>query len=247
MITRFYMDRETIQRLINFWRNNFFIEPILILTFIFCFTVGLLYHYKERERIFFIFYFFIGIALLTIVSPLVIYKIFTGRNRAIFAETANTIFELTEFIAFYYFFKKCLQNRKSKKILRIFLISLVIIISAFFIALNLPYYTTETISKHSLFINVIELFFLFIMCLAYFYELFTTVPKINLLQRPSFLIVTSTFFYSALMIPFFMLAHDMLQIEKSTFFILFSFHFILLIIVLITISKAFFCKTPITI
>jgi hypothetical protein len=241
------MDHETIDRLINFWRNYFFTEPILIFTFIFCLLIGLSRHYKEKERIFFLFYFLSGILLFTSSSPLIIVKIFTGKNQAIVSETANTIFELAEFIAFYYFFKKCLQNKKSKKILPLFLISLLIIILSFFIALNFPSYTIGNIKKHSLFINVIEFFFLFIMCLFYFYELFTQVPKINLSQRPSFLIVTSTFFYSSLMIPFFMVAYDILQIERSTFYILFSCHFILLSIMLITISKAFLCKTAITI
>jgi len=241
------MDHETINRLINFWRQTFFIEPVLILTFIFCFILALLYHYREKERIFFLFYFFVGISLLTLSSPLLLLKIFTGRKEAITLEIANTIFELTEFIAFYYFFKKCLQLKKFKKILTLFLISLCLIILVYFIALNLPGYTTHNIKEHSLFINVIEFFFLFIMCLGYFYELFTNLPKIDLSKRPSFLIVISTFFYSALMIPFFMLANDMFQMENSAYNILFSFHFLLLIIMLITISKAFLCKTRITI
>src|SRR4030095_3816848 len=241
------MDHEAIHRLILFWRKTFFTEPILLSTFIFCFVLALLRHDREKEIIFFLFYFLIGILLFTVASPLIILRIFSGKKAAIISEISNTIFELVEFVAFYYFFKKCIQHKKSKIILNLFLISLCLIIFAYFIAINVPSYTVDNIREHSLFINVIEFFFLFILCLTYFYELFTSVPKIDLFKRPSFLIVTGTFFYSVLMIPFFMLANDMIQYEEPTYRILFAFHFILLIIMLITISKAFLCKTRITI
>jgi len=241
------MDHETINRLLDYWRRTFFIEPIVVLTFIFCFVVALLYHYRQRERILLLFYFFVGILLFIFSNPLLIKKIFSGREEVIAYEIANTTFELTEFIAFYFFFKQCLQSNKVKIVLTPFLISLCLVSASFFIALNFPNYTIENIKKHSLFINVIEFFFLFTMCLGYFYELFVYAPTATLSKRPSFLIVISAFFYSALMIPFFMLAYDIFRFETSTHDILFSFHFLLLIIMLITISKAFLCKTPITI
>jgi hypothetical protein len=241
------MDHETIVRLIKIWRRNFFMEPTLLSVLIFSFIVSILYHQREKERVFFLFYFLVGILLFAIISPISVLKIIYGRKGDIINEMSNTIFELAEFVAFYYFFKGSLQNKKSRKILRSFLISLFIIVGAFFIALSFPKYTATDIRKHSLFINVIEFFFLFIMCLAYFFELFTNAPKINISQRPSFLIVTGAFFYSALMIPFFMLANDMLQFEASTYHLLFTFHFVLLIIMLTAISKAFLCKIRITI
>jgi len=241
------MDHETINRLVDFWRITFFIEPILISTFIFCFVVALVYHYREKARIYFLFYFLSGLFLFTLSSPLLIQKIFIGKEQIITSEVANTIFELTEFIAFYYFFKKTLRIKRSKKMLAFFLISLLVISSGYFTALSFPAYTLKNIREHSLFINVIEFFFLFIMCLAYFIELFNDVPKMNIFKRPSFLIVTSTFFYSTLMIPFFMVANALLRINNSTYNVLFIVHFILLFIMLITISKAFLCKVPITI
>ena len=84
------------------------------------------------------------------------------------------------------------------------------------------------------------------MCLFYFYELFASVPKADLLKRPSFLIVTSTFFYSSLMIPFFIIAYELIKFERPLYDVLFSIHFILLITVLGTLAKGFFNRIPIT-
>ena len=240
------MDHETLVRLISFWRRNFFIEPILILTFIFCFFVGLFYHHRQKERFFFLFYFFIGIALFTVSSPLVLFKIYDGRERIVASEAANTIFEVLEFIAFYFFFQKCIQNRNWKKLIKLFLISFLMLVSAFSLALTFPNYLPENIGKHSLYINVIEFLFLFIICLGYFYELFVTAPKTKLSERPSFFIVTSAFFYSILMIPFFMMAEDIFFSDKPSYYILFSFHFVLLMTLLITTVKTFFNRTPIS-
>jgi len=241
------MDHRVMNEIANFWRKTFFIEPILLLVFLFSFIVALLFHHREKERIFFLFYFFVGVLLFAITSLLLSLNILSGKIGAVAAEGANTIFELVEFVAFYYFFRKCLQNKISKKLLKIFLFSFLSVIAVFCTAFALPGYTKDHIYKHSLFINVIEFFFIFTMCLAYFYELFKNVPKMNLSQRPSFLIVISAFFYSALMIPFFMLANDMLKFEQTTYHMLFAVHFILLIIMLLTISKTFLCKLPITI
>jgi hypothetical protein len=240
------MAHEIIDKLLDHWRNNFFTEPILILTFIFCLIIGFLYHYKEKERIFFLFYFLIGLILFVVANPIDFFRVLTGKKLVIFSEIANTVFELTEFVAFYYFFKKCFQNKRYQEMSKVFLVSLCIIIGAFFTGLIFPGYTIDNIRKHSLFINVIEFFFLSIMCLGYFLELFISIPRVNLLQRPSFLIITSTFFYSVLLIPFFVIAHNLLQIEKAFYSILFSCHYILLTILLFSVSKAFLCKTPIT-
>jgi len=241
------MNHDAINRLIHYWRRSFFIEPAVLLTFIFCFVVALLFHYKQRERIFLLLYFLAGTLLFIFSSPLIIAKMFSGRKHIIAYEIANTIFELSEFIAFYFFFRRSLKNNKLRNILAPFLVLFCFIVGSFFIALSFPGYTIDDIKRHSLFINVVEFFLLFIICLAYYYELFTATPKVGLLQRPSFLIVTSAFFYSALTIPFFMLAADIFRSEIATHDILFSLHFVLLITMLITMSKALLCKTPITI
>jgi hypothetical protein len=240
------MGHEITERLIIYWRRSLFIEPIVVLFFTFCFVVALLYHNKNKERLFFLVYFFSGIVLFTHHTIIIAYNIFDGKQLVINQEVANTLFELMEFLAFYHFFKKCLRNTNHKKYLKISFYVLSISIVIFFIGLTFPNYNSEDIKVHSLVINVIEFFFLFIMCLAYFREIFADAPMKNLFKRPSFLIVTSTFFYAILMIPFFLIANDVLVSEVEIYDMLFSCHFVLLLVLLFSISKAFLCKMPIT-
>jgi len=240
------MKHEVINRLATVWCKTFFTEPVVLLLFVLCAFVAFFNNCKERERIYFLIYFLVGTGLFVSSELIIILKALTGRNYAIFYETSNSIFELAEFIAFYFFFNKCLCYEISKNVLKIFLILLSSLFVAFFARLVFPGYSTESLKNDSISINVIEFFFLSVMCLAYFYELLTLVPKISLLKRPSFLIVTSTFFYTVLMIPFFMLSRDVLKLEAPIFYTLFSAHYILLSIVLIAFLKAFLRKEPIT-
>ena len=231
-------------RLINYWRSILFIEPVLDMLFIVCFAIGIFHHHKNKERLFFIGYFFSGI----IYAPvrIITYKTLTERQDAILLESTNTLFELAEILAFYYFFRRCLQSDGFKRVLRLFFYCLIAIFIIFFIMLTFPGYSVSNIRAHSQFINAIELFFFLSMCLGYYRELFTDIPVKNLYSRPSFLIVTSAFFYSILIIPFFLIASDVRIEELQIHNILFACHYLLLIILLISISKAFLCKAPIT-
>ena len=240
------MQNEIIEKIITHWRHNYFTEPILISVFIFCFIIAMVFRYKETARGFFLLYFFFGILLFVVMNPVDFLRVITGKKLAVLSEISNTSFELIEFTAFYYFFRKSLQNKKHQKLSKIFLISLSTIVGLFFLALTLPGYTIDSIRRHSFFINVIELFFLAFLCLAYFYELFTDIPKINLIQRPTFFIISSTFFYSVLLIPFFLLAHDMLKMDRQFYDVLFACHYIILTIMLLAISKALLSRKPIT-
>jgi len=240
------MPAELIGKLMNHWRGYFFIEPVLILTLISCFIVGLFYNNHEKERLFFTFYFFVGISLFIVFPVLSVAHAITGRRWAITVEFGNTIFELAEFFAFYQFFKKCLPSKRHNKGLAASLICFSLIVGMFLVASAFPSYSGENIRKHSLFINVIELFLIFCMCLAYYYDLFTSVPKVMLIKRPSFFITTSTFFYSVLLIPFLILANEILAIHTLFYQVLFAIHFVLLIIMLLTLLRAFLWKKPIT-
>jgi len=240
------MSHEIITGLIHYWRESLFIEPFVVLSFTLCFIVGLIYHRKDKEKLVFLAYFFTGIILFVQNTLLVVGKLLTGTQLAICQEVFNTVFELTEFIAFYYFFKKSLRNNKFKRVLKTSLYILSTIIAVFLAALPIANYSVAKIKADSLVINVIEFFFLFIMCLAYFRELFTDAPTKNLFTRSSFLIVTSTFFYTILMIPFFLIASDVRLTETSIYSTVTACHYLLLIVLLLSISKAFLCKQPIT-
>lgn len=240
------MTYEILDHLIRYWRKSFFTEPVLLATFILCFIVGTIYHHRQKERLFFLLYFLVGIILFCFNSPILFSHIYHGRKLAVVSEIGNTVFELTEFVAFYIFFTHIFRTKSFRRMARIFLIILSSTIAAFLLALFWPTYAIDTIRKHSLVINVIEFFSLAIMCLAYFYELFTAAPHINLFRRPSFFITSSTFFYSVSLIPFFLIANDMNKNRSSFYHILFACHFLLLTIVLLSLLKAFLWRKPIT-
>lgn len=135
------MDHSILYRLVNFWKKYFYLEPILILVLIFCLTLGLIYHRRERERIIFVVYFLTGVALFTIESPVVIIlKLYSGRKSTVAAEMSNTLFEMIEFVAFYYFFKKCLKSKTPRKIIDAFLTTIAALVTIFFVALAFPSY-----------------------------------------------------------------------------------------------------------
>lgn len=238
---------EIFKRLMNFWSRSLFIEPFLVLALIIGFTIGVFNAHKEKERIYFLIYFLSGILLFIIGTILVISRLYPVKESIEIGEIDNTIFELIEFIAFYHFFRKCLRTRRIKQVLKLFLILLCTIISFFLIGLIFFPYLISNIGEYSLFTNVVEFFFLTVLCLAYFYELYSSVPEMNLFKRPSFLIVTSCFFYTALMIPFFMIASEMLHFISLVYYILTACHYLTFIILIFGITKAFLSKTPITI
>lgn len=228
----------------NYWRKVLFTEPIAILFFILCFLLALFYHYRQRLRILFLVYFFCGTILFFATDLILVLKIFTERQMIIFRETSNTIFELIEFITFYNFFKGCLEGERFKKVLDMIFILFTFTSLIFFIELISSRYPENEIEKHSFYINIIEFLLLSGMCLIYFYELFATIPKLNLFKRPSFFIVTATFFYTVFPIPFFMLARDVFS--TSIYDMLSACHYLLLIVMLLSLSKAFLWKNPIT-
>jgi len=240
------MGKEITEQLINLWRRSFFIEPFVILFFTFCFIVGLLLHNKNKERLFFTAYFLSGVMLFVPTTIIVVGNILANKQLTIYQEIANTFFEISEFLAFYFFFKKCLKKTVFQKYLKVCLYVLLTSISIFLIGLALPGYKAEDIKVHSLFVNAIEFFFLFVMCLAYFRELFTDPPTKHLFSRPSFLIVACTFFYTILMIPFFLIANDIFLSETAIYNIFFACHYVLLMILLFSILRGFLYKTAIT-
>jgi len=186
--------------------------------------------------------------ILTFIPDRILFacNLLTEKETAILSECSNTIFELAEFTAFYYFFRLCIFNRIFKEILRLCFYSLMVMSIIYLIMLTFPAYTTYYIRVHSLLINVVEFFFLFGMCLAYYRELFTGIPIKNLFSRPSFAIVTSAFFYSILMIPFFLISYDIQIDELAVHDFLFACHYVLLIILLISILRGFLSEAPIT-
>jgi hypothetical protein len=164
----------------------------------------------------------------------------------IYEEVSNTFFEALELAVFYMFFKRFIRRKPIKQFLAAYLIIFLSIAVAFLGRLLFPGYSLHQIYQHSYLINVFEFIALSVMSLIYFYELFIQDYARNLLKRSSFFIATSTFFYSVLMIPFFVIAPDVSKINHTFFLIFVDCHYLLLIILLLSICKGFLSRTRIT-
>jgi len=239
------MNHDALERLLAFWKGSLFFEPFLLSTFIVCFIIGIRYHLGEQERICFVLYFLVGILLLTVPTFVLVFQIYRGREFVIFGQTADTVFVLAEFTAFYFFFKKTIQKKVLQRIFGLYAICLFAATTAFFISMIFCQYSSSEILRYATFINVIEFIFLCTMCLAYFHQLFSTRPEGSILHRPSLFIVISSFLYSIVLIPFFMLIDDF-PAGAGLYGAFFACHYVLLILVLVSVARAFLSKTPIT-
>jgi len=240
------MNHQIIERLVTFWKGALFLEPLLMLLFIVGFIVAIVRQDNQRERAVFILYFFVGVTIFLGTALDLVFKSLSVREYHVILEINNTAFELVEYATFYYFFRKRLRKQVLKRISKMFLFLLAMLSLVFFLAIAIGTYESVEIEQYSLIINVLELLFLASLCLAYFYELFTNVTTVELLGKPSFYIATSTFFYAVLPIPFFLLAAEILQRGKAIYLVFYDCHYLLLLLVLVSILKALLSKVPFT-
>jgi len=235
------------ESLIHIWSRTFFSEPFLMISMLAAFWTTLSFHKKERVRLFFIIYIITGFLLFISTDLALSFKIVTDRSYHIFMEIFNNVFETVELFTFLYFFSKVLNA--------VFIDRLFLILGLIFLLITWTFYfwiyqfspPLSVIIDYSYHINVIEMFFLLMPCLMFFYKIFKDKPSIDLYKRPSFWIAVSLLFYCIIIIPFFMLNNTLFKTYPSFYFILVALHFITLSILYLSITKAFTCKHLLTI
>ena len=161
-----------------------------------------------------------------------------------FIEGFNILFALLEYIVFWFYFRRVLSHPFSKKVTTL-PIGLLIASIIFYFYRGLSVGTTDVITKKLPdFIISFELLLLAIPCLVYYYKLLKNKPTNELSERPSFWIVTGLFLYSITIIPSFIIASDLLQINKVLHHAAFAVHYILLGLLFLGITRAVLCKKP---
>lgn len=168
-------------------------------------------------------------------------------NYVIFVESGNIFFSLIESYVFITYFKKLFISPRLTPLLNFFL-TITIIASAFFF-FNILFLNTSNsfIRKTSDLISSLSLLYISIICLIYFHRLLTNNSTELLSKKPSFWIVSSLFFYSFMIIPFFLISAKIFRDYPSIYATLFRLHFISLGVVFLAISKAVLLKKPLTI
>jgi hypothetical protein len=100
--------------------------------------------------------------------------------------------------------------------------------------------------KASLVVNIVEFTIFLVAILSYFIELFTKPPTQDLAKSPAFWISSGLFIYILVSLPFLLLAEYIWVESRNLYYLLISLHFLSLSLLLLTISKAFLCREPLT-
>jgi len=234
------------QHLVDFWSKDFYAEPISIACMLFALCISLTFHKEERIRVVFIIYIIAGLLLLAIPIVRNMLGTYTVRSALVLNEMGNTIFENIELYVFLFFFSQVLKSTFLNRIfLALALIFLVLSCYYFFWLLQSKASNTKII-KFSMQLNALEMLFLLIACLTYYFHLFKERPLIDLFKKPSFLITVSLLFYCIIIIPFFVIGESLRKSNPSVYNLLSFVHFMTFSLVYLSITKAFLCKAQLT-
>ena len=238
------MEQSVWDRLAAHWATTYYIELIVIIV-----AIGLLFitikFNKERLSYLFVIYSLLCIVHFSLADILRVFFGLQGKSVIMFIETLNSIFTLVELCVFIIYFFHIIESRASKKVLSFLLSFFAIAFIVFMIKLFDVNSEKSDITKSSVIVNVVEFCILLIAIFLYFIQLFTKPPTLNLANSPAFWIASGLFIYILVSLPM-LLFNEHLRIGKDLYFLLFVFHYISLLLLLMTISKAFLCRQPIT-
>jgi len=218
--------------------------PVLLASF---FLLYILIKHFRREKLSYLFLIYTMNCILLFVG-LGIQRIFfptTGRASTIIGETANTIFAIIELFVFNVFFFRIIESKTSKKFLLLFSGGFVVMIIFFFAKISDVHANRADIMKVSIVVNVLEFSVFLIAILSYFIEIFTKPPTQDLTRSPAFWISSGFFIYILASLPMLIFSEYIWTENKKLYFLLFSFHYASLTLLLFTIAKAFLCRKPI--
>ena len=153
---------------------------------------------------------------------------------------ADYLFTLFEFYIFVSFFKTILESQFHRNILNSIVYCFTIIGSAILIKDIVFYGFPQKINIHLLFI--IQALSLLIPCVLYYTNLFKGEPTLNLLNEPSFWIVTGLSFFMICTLPYSFFIDYLLKTDFIVYRHLFSIFHIFYILLFIMIIRAHLCR-----
>lgn len=235
------------EKMLDGWHERYYDEPFMFVCELTAIILGIIYQRKNRIGQFFICYAIIDVLMLVIMVYLEYFPAISTQKFELSTFIINSISFSCELLAYYFFFQQVLQNNLIKKIIDF--LRFVFIGLACFNLLNIILFHFRITGKNdTYYLGVIEFFFLIVPSLFYFAELFTKLSVKNLFQRPSLWITTGIFFYAFVSIPFYSilqyLYNSEYQFNNELIALLFSLPYG---ITFLCLSKAFLCKTELTI
>jgi hypothetical protein len=238
------MERSAWDRLVIHWSATYFIELIVIIVAV---CVLFITRKRNKEKLYYLFviYSLMCIVLFSLTEIGRVFFHLSGKASIMFVESLNSVFTLIELCVFIIYFFHIIESATSKKVLSFLFGFFAIAFIVFMIKLFEINSELSEISKSSVIVNIVEFCILLITIFLYFIQLFTKPPTLNLANSPAFWIASGLFIYILVSLPM-LLFNEHLKIEKDLYHLLFVLHYISLLLLLLTISKAFLCRQPLT-
>jgi hypothetical protein len=228
-------------RLINFWSINLFIDLLLTIVLFGAFFISFTNRNKHPQLKFLPLYFasFIFLNLFHYIDT-VFFEDNASVNISWMADYIDATVTLLEFLAFIYLLHCNIQSKEKRLLIKWIAIAgtTIMVIVAF----------TDTLIYSSIryrsltFIYLLESVLLLIPCLFFFYQLFTSPPKLKLIQNADFWAITGLTFYiictfpiSLVLIYFFETDYKM---YLQTFIIIYVFYILLFLMII----KSYLCR-----
>ena len=240
------MNNDAFENLLRISKAVFYTDFLLAICQLIAIIIIIFYSKNNKHTILFLAY--CCSAFVLIFSGWMGYYINSRNDSLVFFEELNSIiFAVVEYIVFYAYFKEVLISKLIKKIMFLFYMLFILVIIIFLLISFSRHLELTAIYRNSNYIISTELLFLAFLCLIYYFELFRKKPVNNLTQSPSFWIITSLFFYSIIITPFFMIINeDFIISHKNIYYALFAFHYISFSFLFLAIVNAFLCRRPLT-
>jgi hypothetical protein len=240
------MDNLNVNKLLETFKQNYFILVGLTLIEILAFILAIVFVRKYRIGRYFIFYIGFDLAILFVDFYLVMNESIAQVAKEKFYVIANTTVSLVELITYYQFFKEILSGASIKNLLRILQFLYLALIGIYFFTKFA--FLTERFDYISYILSAVEFLFLIPPCILLFQQLLNQESQLKLFDRPSFWISTGILFYSFISIPYYLLKKyfDLVQFDLRfiiggvLFYLPFAINFLFLI-------RAFICKRLLTI
>lgn len=231
--------------LIKHWNAHYYTEPMLILVLCIAFIISIKNRKKSKVLKFIPFY------IMSLIIDFILSSIFfltreSNSQSKLFlgiSSYADYLFTLVEMTIFSHFYLQLIYNRIAKKII-IFLNIFFLIFFIYKLLEDKDFYHHISEDTQSI-VYTVEGIILLLICIFYFFELFSRTPHLDLKNEPVFWVSTGLLFFLACTLPYSLLEN---YIDKNyPDYFLYSIFYIFYMLLFLMIIRAYLCKPEKTI
>lgn len=232
--------------LFRYLNSHYYCDLIVAVLDIIGILIGLKYVRKSSMGRMFIFY--LGFDLIVI---LICFYLFLNTNNTPeiindYSSITNALVAFIELTVYYLYFKIILRNKFSRYFKTTFFIFLILMLIYLITKFN---FLTERLRYISNILTVTEFLFLLPPCFFFYYQLLKRDSYFNIIERPTFWIVTGIFIFSTISIPYYLISNYLAQNIKglSSSLLANLFFYIPICINILFLTKGILCKKALTI